>query len=69
MGTKSTTTVTFAVKMQVPKGSNVHEIQMYIRNAIICEGGNYEKEHPLFSIPEDSFTVSLLKKETVYGKS
>lgn len=69
MGTKSTTTITFAVKMQVPKGSNAHEIQLYIREAIGTHGGGFEKEHPLFDIPEESFTVSLLKKETVYGKN
>lgn len=58
------TTVTYEVKVQLPKGSNAHEMQLYIRDAI---KSHLDPADPHFSIPEETYTVRLVKKETTYG--
>lgn len=69
MGTKSTTTVTFAVKMQVPKGSNAQAAETFIHDALLDFSRGSGSPPQILYLEEKSFTVSLLKKETVYGKN
>lgn len=60
-------TVTFAVRLHLPKGSNGSAAQQYIREAIQSHGGGLDTDNPFFYIKSDDFTVRLIKKETVYG--
>jgi hypothetical protein len=57
MSRKSKTVVTFAVRLELPPGSNCHSIQAEIRQALIDCG----------VAKDETFTVALTKKETTYG--
>lgn len=53
------TTATFEIRIEVPKGDDIHQIHLYIREAIL----KYNDKN----LPEDSLVVVLKKKEIVYA--
>lgn len=61
MARKTETVLTFQVRLKVPTGSNAHEMQLFLREAIASH--SHEGEH----LHEADFTVSLKKKETNYA--
>lgn len=61
------TVATYEVKIVVPKGSNCHDLQLYIRDAITSYKGGFAPNNPIFALHGDDFTVALRKKETSYG--
>ena len=69
MSRKSRTVATFAVTIQVPFGTNLSDVQLFIRRAISTCGFTESKNTTQYAIPEDSFTVALTKKVTTYGSN
>lgn len=67
MGRKTETILTYRVKIKLPTGSNAAQVHEYLREAIGNLCGSFEKEHPLFNLTSEDYTVSLLKKEVNYA--
>lgn len=67
MSRKTETVLTYKVKIKLPTGSNAAEIHEYLRSAILSYKGGFGREHPLFKLSEEDYTVSLLKKEVNYA--
>ncbi len=59
--------LTMQVKIKLPKGSNAHALQLYLREAIQGWGGGKDPDDPHFHIEAEDFTVRMVKKEVIYG--
>lgn len=58
------TEVIFAVRMELPEGTNIGEARQFIRNAISGYGGGLDPEDPFFHVSDKDFTVALHEKRT-----
>jgi hypothetical protein len=67
MGRKTETILTLRVKMKMPPGSNAKYCADYVRDAVRSHAGGLDPDDVMFSLENESVTVSLLKKETSYA--